>query len=119
MAERVGLEPSSPKKFPSTLVDPKRLYCQPQERAHVDDLRFSHQHWKICWSDFAAMSWEALGCPCCRAAEEVRYRTNESRDRQGTEPGVAGRLGAAVAGNRIVERRIRPADRTNRQGSTS
>ena len=47
---------------------------------------------------------------------------NESRDRQGTEPGVAGCLGAAAGGNRIVERAnrgIRPANRANRQGSVS
>jgi len=37
--------------------------------------------------------------------------TNESRDRQGTEPGVAGRLGAAVAGIESLNERIAEYDR--------
>jgi hypothetical protein len=34
-----------------------------------------------------------------RAAKEVWHRANESRDRQGTEPGVARCLGSTVGGN--------------------
>src|SRR6266404_4366360 len=47
---------------------------------------------------------------------------DESRDRQGTDPGVAGGLGSSVGGNRIVERAhrgIRSADRANRPASVS
>src|ERR1035441_10666080 len=50
------------------------------------------------------------------------HRTNESGDRQRTEPGVAGCLGSAAGGNRIAQRAdrgIRPADRANRKGSLS
>jgi hypothetical protein len=53
---------------------------------------------------------------------EADARTNESRDRQGTEPDVAGCLGSPVGGNRIVERAhrgIRSADRANRPASVS
>src|SRR6266851_7569074 len=57
-----------------------------------------------------------------RTAEEMRHRTNESRERPRVEPGIARCLGSSVAGNRIVERAhrgIRWSDRANRQGSSS
>jgi hypothetical protein len=56
-----------------------------------------------------------------RAAAEVRHRADESRDRPGAEPGVAGGLGSFVAGDRIVEPAhlgIRSSHRANRDGSS-
>src|SRR6266851_4931423 len=57
-----------------------------------------------------------------RAAAEVWHGADESGDRQGTEPGIAGCFRTAVRGNRIVEgahRGIRSAHRATRQGSVS
>ena len=56
MAERVGFEPTEPKKFPLILINLNRLCCQQVNRAGDAELRFCHQRWEICLLGFYSMS---------------------------------------------------------------